>query len=204
MNRVDDIQQKYCDQHNNGSAKSAYLFSYYEDFLPVKEKCQTAGLLIDTSLSFLMGISLDRNSPFFEAFYHTMMRLVPAGIPQKFHQDISQAMTLQVGKQGDPDPKVLTMDDLGFGFIIVLASSGVAAACFLCELATWPWVMRQRKRRRRSSSETGSSISSEASESGSADVKGEDNKESIDSMISQIEIQVVVVNEQKEEERVKF
>ena len=146
FNRIDEMQQRYCDQHNNGSAKVTFLFNYEDDYLPVKERCRTSNIVMDNDYVFLMGFNLERNSDFYEVFFEAMMRIVPAGIPQKLHRDICQTLVVKLGENADNEPKVLTLDDLGFGFIIFLCACGVSSAFFVVEVAVWLLQKMLRKR----------------------------------------------------------
>jgi hypothetical protein len=84
-----------------------------------------------------VGLATSNNHFIFPLADDVMQNLISAGIPQhleKFHID-----SILHPYQDDDDAKepiVLSIDDLNFGFIIWLVTSGVSVAAFIFEILT--------------------------------------------------------------------
>ncbi|KAL7011987.1 hypothetical protein ACKWTF_014551 [Chironomus riparius] len=74
-----------------------------------------------------------RNSLIFEILNKLMERIVPAGIPQylnKYHESNVYRTFYPII---DIDPKVLTLQNLEYGFVLWIGSCGISAIGFLME-----------------------------------------------------------------------
>ena len=96
-------------------------------------KCQPK-ILKQTLLTYQNGVSMLRNHFLFEATEEVVQRLIPMGIIQhsfELHTWISLRPVIEVEEN---EPKVLTIDDLEFGFVIYLATCGLSIFGFFCEV----------------------------------------------------------------------
>lgn len=83
-----------------------------------------------------IGVGVPRNHFLFHSLERTMQLIIPAGIPQylwTFHYDTFFKIH-KYKKIRKKVPKVLSVDDLSFGFVVWLFVCGIAVTCFLSEM----------------------------------------------------------------------
>lgn len=130
-----DCIKLYCDNINKSSAKLAFFQS--EKFF------DTANIFCKGSLFPLKKVFINalptalivkRNSILESVFYEVMPQFVSSGIPQylnKFHADL-----FHIGYRefNEKIPKVLTVDDLAFGFNLWFMACCLSIIGFICEV----------------------------------------------------------------------
>jgi hypothetical protein len=88
-----------------------------------------------TLTSEFLGLSLYKNNFISHTTIKTMKRLIEAGIPQRSYNFLYVYLLDPQIPPPDKSPKVFTLDDLSFGFIIWLYACAIAACVFVAELA---------------------------------------------------------------------
>lgn len=74
-------------------------------------------------------------SPFYEEFHATILRLIEAGIcPDRLNGGMQRVISQSKRCNEDVPPLVLTLDDLGIGFIVCSVPLCLSAVAFLLEL----------------------------------------------------------------------
>ena len=84
---------------------------------------------LDISVLFTL-----RNSFIYEILYEVLEKTFPFGIPQnliKFHNSV---IFQKYEPIDDNSPKVLTLNDLGFGFVLWLGACGISIVGFMLEI----------------------------------------------------------------------
>jgi len=125
----------YCDNFDKVSAKLAFFIEDIQ-YKALNSFCDGAAVQLK-NFHKSAGISsflTKRNSFIHDVLDDVLDKTIPAGIPQyllKYHFDI-------VFKEFDPgadnEPKVLTLDDLSFGFVLWGFACGIATVSFFFEL----------------------------------------------------------------------
>lgn len=125
----------YCDNIDKSSAKLAFFQS--EKFF------ETANIFCKGSLFPLRNIFINalptaltvkKHSILESIFYDVMPRFVSSGIPQylyEFHADLFHIGYLEFNEKL---PKILTLDDLAFGFNLWLLACCLSTIGFICEV----------------------------------------------------------------------
>jgi hypothetical protein len=126
--------QVYCDQINNDTAKMAFYISKSTvTYIKYLKNC--SGIFMEQRwIKRPAGFALDRNSILFRLVEDILQHTIATGIPQhlkKYHEDFILKIDPVVE---DDEPKVLTMEDLSFGFNIVLIALGVSTIVFVLEV----------------------------------------------------------------------
>lgn len=134
-----DIGEFYCDQILNSSAKIVFVFSkaWYYDFT---EFCEKRGILLkETFPKHPKGYATIQNSLLYPVIESVIGRLIPSGILQNIARKSFEP------KLGAKSPKVFSIDDLAFGFMIWLAACVMSVVAFLSELVWKFSVLRVKK-----------------------------------------------------------
>jgi hypothetical protein len=77
----------------------------------------------------------------FHAINEVMDRIIPAGIPQHWHNfQIWDRYIRNVHMRSLDELQSLTLDDWGFGFVLWLVACGISTIAFLIEIRAWPRV----------------------------------------------------------------
>ncbi|XP_070508928.1 uncharacterized protein [Chironomus tepperi] len=125
----------YCDNYDKVSSKLAFFFEDIQ-YSSLNSFCQGSAIKLkkfrnDVVLSSFLTY---RNSFIYDILKEILEKIIPAGIPQylvEYHME-------QVYKKYEPiennEPKVLTVDDLTFGFVVWLGSCGIAVLGFIYEI----------------------------------------------------------------------
>lgn len=86
--------------------------------------------LLDDSMNF--GIT--RNSILYEPLNEVLEKLNPSGIIQHLIEFHSWIIDHKFELVAEKHPRILTFDDLSFGFVLWLAACGISAIGFIIEL----------------------------------------------------------------------
>lgn len=126
-----DLTELYCSQIKNSSAKIAFFTTSL-----VKKKldhaCGKSGFVIEEKYDwYLMSHMLNKGSLVFETLNDVAQLLMEGGIVQRNYENfIFSQSFIEPPKQ----PKVLSIGDLSFGFIIWMEAAGVSSSAFMIEL----------------------------------------------------------------------
>ena len=130
-----NISKHYCKSIDNVHPKLAFLMPIM-NMLSSNSFC--GGSLIPVKnfhiSSLLGGLGMVKNSILYPIFDEVIRNLIPSGVPQylrKYHERLLYGIYEELEEKA---PKVLTLDDLEFGFIIWLIASGISIAAFLSEI----------------------------------------------------------------------
>jgi hypothetical protein len=88
---------------------------------------------LERKLCLLKGIGLNKHNHAFWLIEDTMRILIPAGIPQWTRKFIYE-MLFQKFKEEEDKPKVFTVEDFQFGFVIWSVACGISLVAFLMEI----------------------------------------------------------------------
>jgi hypothetical protein len=102
-----------------------YLFRNQKEFPNVMKETFTTDFL---------GLSLYKNNFISYTTIKTLKRLIEAGIPQRSYKFLLVDLLDPQIPPEDKSPKVFSLDDLSFGFIIWLYTCAVAGCVFVAEL----------------------------------------------------------------------
>lgn len=123
-------------QYRNSSSKYAF-FMNDQTLLNITQLCQCKPLVLSEQVtSRVTGIGLPSVDLFSDIVDGFLKRLVPMGILNHlidYHTWILYRNGIY--KAVDEDPKVLTMDDLSFGFILWLIACVISTIGYLLEIA---------------------------------------------------------------------
>ncbi|KAG5683284.1 hypothetical protein PVAND_012573 [Polypedilum vanderplanki] len=125
---------KLIENFNKDSKKQAVITSsithlqyekYYDaSFKILKEPLLTSGVVLS------MGI----NNFYSHEFYKLLSKLMPSGIPYHFTKMHKEIYFKLVNEKEEKEPKVLSLDDLDFGFFIWFPFIGISIIVFILEL----------------------------------------------------------------------
>ena len=125
----------YCANINNSLAKLAFFVSP-QFFTTANSICK--GSLIQVKnfhMNTLSGFLTFRRFLFLEPLLGEVMeRIVTAGIPQYFDKFYTDSFLRKYEEINENSPKVLTLDDLFFGFSLWLSACGISIVGFLLEI----------------------------------------------------------------------
>ena len=80
------------------------------------------------------GLGMVKNSILYPIFDDVMRNLIPSGIPQYLPIYHSKLLFGGYEESDEKLPKVLSLDDLAFGFILWLIACGISITAFTVEL----------------------------------------------------------------------
>jgi hypothetical protein len=125
----------YCDNYDKVNAKLAFFFEEIE-FNAMNSFCGGAAIKMK---KFFKGIGLssfltERNSFVHEMLNEFLDATIPAGIPQYLLDYHMNLLYKKYEPNVDNEPKILTVDDLAFGFVLWAAACGCAFLSFCFEL----------------------------------------------------------------------
>jgi hypothetical protein len=83
--------------------------------------------------SLLKGIMMFKYSPMYWVVEDTMKLLIPSGIPQWMKKFINEVVIKGVSEE-QKEPKVFTVEDLEFGFVIWGVACGICLVAFVAEI----------------------------------------------------------------------
>jgi hypothetical protein len=87
-----------------------------------------------------LGIGVSRNNFIYSLLEKALTPLVEAGIPQYF-LDFMLKFYMKVIEEDPSEPKVFSVDDLSFGFIVWVLTCGISIAAFILEVS-WVWAKK--------------------------------------------------------------
>jgi hypothetical protein len=88
---------------------------------------------IDHKVCFLKGIGMKKNNYAFYLVEDTMQLLIPSGIPQWTRKFMYDVLFREYMKDED-EPKVFSLNDFQFGFVIWSVACGISFIGFLMEI----------------------------------------------------------------------
>lgn len=112
--------------------------------LRIQNNCTKLPILMEEIfVTFPVALKLRKNHYLFGIINEVMERIVPSGIPQFLHNfhrwnDFLRIMIDPPQKQTE----VLTMNDLGFGFVMWLVACAISTFGFIIEITMWPKIKR--------------------------------------------------------------
>jgi hypothetical protein len=137
-----------CDILRDPSVKTAYLVDLTM-IESIKRECNfKLEILEEVMYESVVGVSMQLHHYLYSYIANVTQRLVEAGIVQHWY-DFFQFVELRARVDPkDTEPKVLTLKMLSFGFVICLATSGVAVAVLFVEIICVVSLARRRSRDR--------------------------------------------------------
>ncbi|KAG5683283.1 hypothetical protein PVAND_012572 [Polypedilum vanderplanki] len=112
---------------------------YFETkFKVLKEPLVTSGVVLS------MGI----NNFYSHEFYKLLSKLMPSGIPYHFTKMHKEIYFKLVNEKEEKEPKVLTLDDLDFGFFIWFPFIGISIIVFILELIIFKLTKKKKRFRK--------------------------------------------------------
>ncbi|KAL7013039.1 hypothetical protein ACKWTF_015166 [Chironomus riparius] len=124
----------YCDNINNSSLKLAFIHTS-QFFKNTNSVCK--GSLVKVKKFHMnaipAGLGLNVNSILSPIFNNIMDRTIAAGIPQYLESFSSEFFFGKYQEIEDKMPKVLTLEDLSFGFTLWLCACGMSISMFIFE-----------------------------------------------------------------------
>lgn len=131
----------FCDQIKNSSAKIAFFLSTEMNW-EITKYCQKSGVNFQKKYQmFPVGFSLHPNSDIYEVFDETFQLLMSSGIARYHHMKLQNPFNFKESKK---EPKVLSCDDLSFGFIVWMVAVGISLAGFIFEIS-FEFILRKLK-----------------------------------------------------------
>ncbi|CAG9810472.1 unnamed protein product [Chironomus riparius] len=137
FNDCSQIFTIYCSTFDNSSAKLAFFIDNGQ-YSTYASMCHGTAIELrnfksDTSLITLFTT---HRSIIHKHLSATLDKVIPAGIPQYLFDYYKSLLFKKFDRIEDKSPKVLAVDDLGFGFVLWLCACGISVVGFLLELMT--------------------------------------------------------------------
>lgn len=143
MNRLhySKLCLNYCQNIKNSSAKLAFFIDH-ETLVKFSIYCRKTGIaFVDKITRYPTGFAIYPNSDIFEVLDETLQLLVTNGLASYFHKRVHHVLKF---KDDQKHPKVLSCDDLSFGFIVWLVACAISAFIFIVELL-FEFILKQLK-----------------------------------------------------------
>ena len=125
----------YCENIGKSSKKLAFLNTKIF-FDSANSFCQ--GSLVPVKNVHInvipAGLSMNKYSFLQPLFNEVMDRIVTAGIPQHFTNFYDDLLFARFHESQEKLPKILTLHDLAFGFILWMIACGISIAGFIVEI----------------------------------------------------------------------
>lgn len=83
--------------------------------------------------AFQTGLGMRRNSILYPIFENVMRKLIPSGIPKFLPESYLFLVNGNNENKADSQPKVLSVNNLAFGFILWLVACGISILGFVGE-----------------------------------------------------------------------
>jgi hypothetical protein len=125
----------YCQSHSSSASKLAFFIEDIQ-YSSYNALCKGAAVKLKNftgDSSFAALFTLD-NSFLLNHLNEILGKIIPAGIPQYLYEFHKLMLFKKYEPVVDSGPKVLTFDDLGFGFVLWLCACGISVAEFLLEI----------------------------------------------------------------------
>ena len=125
----------YCNSIHNSSEKLAFFYTKIF-FELANVYCGGSLVLVKNVIinAIPVGIAADRYSILESVFVDAMRQFVSSGIPQYLNHFHADMISTKYQESEEKCPKVLTLDDLAFGFNLWLIACCVSICGFLCEI----------------------------------------------------------------------
>jgi hypothetical protein len=127
-----ELRDHFCDQIKNSSAKIVFYLSY-DMFHESTISCRKSGIKFQEKvLKFPTSFALYPHADIYEIFDETFQLLISSGIALYHSEKIRSNFKF---KDEAKEPKVLSCDDLSFGFIVWLVACGISIIAFAMEIS---------------------------------------------------------------------
>ncbi|KAL7011826.1 hypothetical protein ACKWTF_014475 [Chironomus riparius] len=130
-----EIGHLYCQHYNSASQRLAFFIE--DNQFPVFNAiCHGSALKLKNFHSYpsLTPLVTAPNSFMYRTFKDVMERLIPAGIPQHLYEYQELKMFKKYEPENHKNPKVLTVNDLLFGFVLWIGACGMSVVGFMIEI----------------------------------------------------------------------
>ncbi|KAL7011992.1 hypothetical protein ACKWTF_014556 [Chironomus riparius] len=129
------IWNLYCDNYDNEASKLAFFFEDIQ-YSAFNSFCQGSAAKLKNFQKDVMLSSFltHKNSFIHEVLNEVLEKTIPAGIPQHLIEYHTSLIYKKYEPFVDSEPKVLTVNDLAFGFVLWLGSCGIAIFGFVYEI----------------------------------------------------------------------
>lgn len=87
--------------------------------------------------STLLALSTFKHSILYDILHDVLEKTIPAGIPQYLEKYSIDVLFSKYEPYVDEEPKVLTLNDLGFGFVVWLVACGISMIGYAAEKLTF-------------------------------------------------------------------
>jgi len=129
------IIQLYCENFDKADSKLAFFIENIQ-LTTFNSVCQGSAIILkhfhhEIPLTVLF---VRYNSFIFENLNNMFERIIPVGIPMYLENYHTWMLYKKYESVSGKDPTVLTLDDLGFGFILWLGACGISIFGFFMEI----------------------------------------------------------------------
>jgi hypothetical protein len=139
----------YREQISNDTAKVAFL-NLKDELIQMKRILSFNGNILEERwISRPTGFAIHKNHVLFQLVEDILQHTIATGIPQRRKEYYEEMITKFEPEIEDDEPKVLTLDDLSFGFNIVLIALGVSCVVFAMEIIYYQLKIKTRRWTRR-------------------------------------------------------
>jgi len=125
----------YCKYFDDSSAKLAFFIEDIQYAL-YDSLCKGSAVRLKNFIgsSFTVAVYTTHRSFIYKHLNLILEKLIPAGIPQHLYELHKFMLFKKYEPIMDSGPKVLTIDDLSFGFVLWLGACGISVAGFVLEM----------------------------------------------------------------------
>lgn len=132
---MSEYSNLYCNSSNNDSSKLAFLLPLMTVQV-LNTRCEHSLIPVKNfhMPTIPKALGVIRNSILYPIFDKTMKKLIPSGIPQFLPKLYLHLLYGNFQESVKKNPKILTLDDLYFGFVLWLISLSISTIVFLWTL----------------------------------------------------------------------
>lgn len=125
---------QYCENLHNDTAKLAFQLNNHLQAI-VNFKCKDSAVVMKgKKTSKQVGIVMIRNTILFDTLNEVMDKIIPSGIPEHIFNHGLWTFYKKFLPSDDNDPKVMTLGDLEYGFILWLFACCISSCGFVTEI----------------------------------------------------------------------
>jgi hypothetical protein len=129
---VSELRDLFCDQIKNSSAKIVFYLSF-DMYQTSTVSCRKSGIKFqERVLKFPTSFALYPHADIYKIFDETFQLLISSGIALYHSETVRTNFKF---KDEEKEPKVLSCDDLSFGFIVWLVACGISIVAFALEIS---------------------------------------------------------------------
>ncbi|CAG9811190.1 unnamed protein product [Chironomus riparius] len=138
INHGAELYAQFCSSYDNYSSKQAF-FLFEEQYSTFTSLCHGAALKLKNfeGNNVLIAMYTTYRSFVYRHLSNVLEKIIPAGIPEYLLNYYKLFLFKKYERLLDKSPKVLTVDDLGFGFVLWLCACGISMIGFLLELSAF-------------------------------------------------------------------